>query len=703
MFDLALRGVAKTDSTLLRLRLIGRMEATTLTGESVLPVGGKTKGLLAILALSDRKPVARSHLAELLWSRRPDDLARASLRQEIHRLLDALSPLGVDVIDVQRHTLALKPALTSVDVERILNGGKSILRELPPPSEVLLGELNGIDPAFNEWIEGQRTRLNRHIYQLFESALRTQVDPDAILETADHLLLRDGLNEAAWRARIQAWVTKGEYAQAAALGDQVVQLFQDQLGTVPGPATMGLVRGLQERIAFDSYAKSHHGASPEADPALIHADRHAESVGLFAAAGGEGSFLSAGPPLRTLGSIAVAPIKATGGEHAEALAAELTERLEVKLVGLQTFTVVPFPETPQGETGPLLGNTHNPGTDYVISGLVRANCAHDETSEGYVIIRLLSLRQEGSVVWADRFELPKDTRAQRALLFYVMKSLQWSLFLSEGQRMMSRPIAELSAFQMAIRALTLLLRCDVTLSGEVSELAERAYQSDQESVFVLYVRSLIRFFLYQDNWSGSAQEEMEEIASAAGYVAIQLRANPLGVWLSMITRTFTPGQLDEAKALTAEYTGAGGVFPAIAISPSIHALRATQALLSGEKASALEEIQQFRALRASQPFAVLSEPFSILVLELSGNAEEARQAGAAFVSLYPRSAAGVLYYLVALAAQGVGEEAERVKRHLLRLVPEVTIAGVLSRHAYLPDSMQAWLREMLERVSIPKG
>lgn len=265
MFDLALRGVAKTDSTLLRLRLIGRVEATTLTGESVLPVGGKTKGLLAILALSDRKPVARSHLAELLWSRRPDDLARASLRQEIHRLLDALSPLGVDVIDVQRHTLALKPALTSVDVERILNGGKSILRELPAPNEVLLSELNGIDPAFNEWIEGQRARLNRHIYQLFESALRTQVDPDTILETADHLLMRDGLNEAAWRARIQAWVTKGEYAQAATLGDQVVQLFQDQLGTVPGPATMGLVRGLQERIAFDSYSKTHHGQSVEND------------------------------------------------------------------------------------------------------------------------------------------------------------------------------------------------------------------------------------------------------------------------------------------------------------------------------------------------------------------------------------------------------------------------------------------------------
>ena len=68
-----------------RLRLIGQMEAWTLTSESVLPAGRKTRALLAVIALSAPRPALRGRLAELLWSRRPEEQARASLRQEIHR------------------------------------------------------------------------------------------------------------------------------------------------------------------------------------------------------------------------------------------------------------------------------------------------------------------------------------------------------------------------------------------------------------------------------------------------------------------------------------------------------------------------------------------------------------------------------------------------------------------------------------------
>ena len=82
------------DPVVVRLRLIGQMEAWTLTSESMLPSGRKTRALLAVLALSAPRPVLRGKLAELLWSRRPEEQARASLRQEIHRLLEALAPAG---------------------------------------------------------------------------------------------------------------------------------------------------------------------------------------------------------------------------------------------------------------------------------------------------------------------------------------------------------------------------------------------------------------------------------------------------------------------------------------------------------------------------------------------------------------------------------------------------------------------------------
>ena len=83
------RAARPARQVVVRLRLIGQMEAWTLTSENVLPAGRKTRALLAVIALASPRPALRGRLAELLWSRRPEEQARASLRQEIHRLLES--------------------------------------------------------------------------------------------------------------------------------------------------------------------------------------------------------------------------------------------------------------------------------------------------------------------------------------------------------------------------------------------------------------------------------------------------------------------------------------------------------------------------------------------------------------------------------------------------------------------------------------
>src|SRR5271155_3381814 len=104
----------------LRMRLIGQMEAWTLTSENVLPAGRKTRALLAVIALSSPRAALRGRLAELLWSRRPEEQARASLRQEIHRLLETLSPAGTEVLLVTRDHISLRPGVVWVDVEEVM-------------------------------------------------------------------------------------------------------------------------------------------------------------------------------------------------------------------------------------------------------------------------------------------------------------------------------------------------------------------------------------------------------------------------------------------------------------------------------------------------------------------------------------------------------------------------------------------------------
>ncbi len=170
-------GIAFGDLVAVRLRLIGQMEAWTLNSESILPPGRKTRALLAIIALSSPRPVLRSRLAELLWSRRPEEQARASLRQEIHRLLEVLAPVGQDVLSINRDSLALRPGVVWVDVEEVLRATTTHPGSLALLDSELLEELDGIDPAFDGWLQNERERLRDRARSVAESLLQEQVSP----------------------------------------------------------------------------------------------------------------------------------------------------------------------------------------------------------------------------------------------------------------------------------------------------------------------------------------------------------------------------------------------------------------------------------------------------------------------------------------------------------------------------------------------
>jgi DNA-binding SARP family transcriptional activator len=132
-------------TTVLRLRLIGHMEAWSVTSENVLPTGKKTRALLAAIALAAPRPALRGRLAELLWSRRPEDQSRASLRQEIHRLLDVLAPVGDDILIVTRDHLQLKPGSVWCDVEEVMRASVQEPAALSLLDGELLEDLEGID------------------------------------------------------------------------------------------------------------------------------------------------------------------------------------------------------------------------------------------------------------------------------------------------------------------------------------------------------------------------------------------------------------------------------------------------------------------------------------------------------------------------------------------------------------------------------
>lgn len=153
----------------IRLGMFGPLRALTAAGESVLPRGRKAQAILCILALSPEARVPRCRLIQLLWSTRGIEQGRASLRQSLIELRASLAPaagLGSAIVSADRIQVAMERAALWVDhvdgLETFRTQDLAGLRELPPIGQ-MLETLQGLDPAFDAWIETARAGLANRI------------------------------------------------------------------------------------------------------------------------------------------------------------------------------------------------------------------------------------------------------------------------------------------------------------------------------------------------------------------------------------------------------------------------------------------------------------------------------------------------------------------------------------------------------------
>ena len=239
-----LRPLEPDISPVLRLRLIGQMDATIAGGESVLPAGRKTRALLAVLALTAPRAALRGKLAKLLWSRRPEEQARASLRQEIHRLLETLAPAG-EVLSITRDYLSLRPGVFSADVHEIMRATSAQAASLPLLDCDLLEDLEGVDPNFDAWLNTEREQLRNHARRLAEQLLEEQREPETAIPAAHRLLAIDLSHEGAWRALMRAHAARGERAMAVQAYERCRAVLTDLLNAAPSVETQRLLNEIR--------------------------------------------------------------------------------------------------------------------------------------------------------------------------------------------------------------------------------------------------------------------------------------------------------------------------------------------------------------------------------------------------------------------------------------------------------------------------
>jgi DNA-binding SARP family transcriptional activator len=647
------------------------MEALTPDGRSVLPPGRKTRALLAIVALSSPRPALRSRLAELLWSRRPEEQARASLRQEIHRLLDTLASNGVDIVAVSRDHLVLRPSSFWLDTEELLKAAP----ENPEPLDLLRGELledlDGVDPAFDVWLQGERERLRDRARTVAEVLLRdaAEAGPEQEIAAAQRLLTIDRAHEGAWRALMRAHADRGERGMAIQAYERCRAVLSDLMDAAPSPETQRLLGEIRS------------GAGTARALGTLVAERPAEPRPSLAREGAR------------LGVLAFQPV--TGEDEDGRLARSLTAEITSALARFRALFLVSTETATQiSGAGDGLALRTQLGMDFALGGSV-----HRVGERLRVSAQLRDLRDGSQVVWGRNFDSTgADLLAlQDAAAAAIAAQVEPQILMDESRRAEAVPLDQASAYDLvmsAVAATARLEREEFLRAGDLLRLA-----TEREPTYAMghiWLSAWLALLAAQ-GWTADRAATCRDAAHHAERAITLDPQDARGFAFAGHVRTYLQRRPREALAL---YERALALNPYLAPA---YALSASARLYLGDLAEAERLGQRYKQLSPVDPYAFFyDEVFSATAL-LRRDFEGAAATGRAVSEMNPRFACACYPYLSALGHLREDQEAGMVKRRLMAIHPESTVQLFLSTVPFQSGEDRDLVATGLRLAGLPEG
>jgi DNA-binding SARP family transcriptional activator len=223
-------------------------------------LGVKELSLLAYLVL-EPGPHGREELAALLWGESSDADARASLRQALKHLRDALGPQ----LEAERGSVRLGGEV-SCDIVRFRHAAQAdrpaaALFDIP---HALTGFSVRHAPGFEEWLERTRSQLMREYQEVLATLGREAIGRQAWREAllvADRWLAADPLSEPAVRLAVEASYLGGDRRAALSRYAEYRRQLERDTGEAPSRNLLALVR----RVEADSGESPLASRQPETD------------------------------------------------------------------------------------------------------------------------------------------------------------------------------------------------------------------------------------------------------------------------------------------------------------------------------------------------------------------------------------------------------------------------------------------------------
>ena len=232
------------------LTLLGGFALRSTDGKDLPLPTRKDRLLLAYLALSAGRPLARDRLAGLLWGDRAETQARDSLRQSLAATRQAFRHVGLDPITADRDSVTFDPAGIDIDAVSFVR----LAAEGSVPDEAaglyrgdLLEGVDGVSPEFDTWLGPERERLAAIAVRLLEQLAGPSTQDhstDEAVRLGHHLLTRDRVCEPVYRALMRLHAGKDERSAALKMYATCRDALKQELGVAPEAKTEELYRDI---------------------------------------------------------------------------------------------------------------------------------------------------------------------------------------------------------------------------------------------------------------------------------------------------------------------------------------------------------------------------------------------------------------------------------------------------------------------------
>jgi DNA-binding SARP family transcriptional activator/TolB-like protein len=297
---------AAADPSPLVLGLFGpfRIEAN---GEQIALRSRKACALLVFLSMARGHRALREQIADLLWTDRAAEQARASLRQTLAELrgIEPLAP----VLAIDRSCVALDDRAFTTDLQRILAAAAmgdvaALAAALDGIEGDLLESFGDVSERFDDWLAAERPARRAQIVSdslacAEEAGMTAPEDAQAVLRTLDRL---DPANEGVARLGMRLDHAAADSASLHRRYRRLADQLQREFGATPTEATRTLFQQLTRTPTPDS------GAPPPGAAASMRSSQ--PSAATLPAITGDLVPAVVVAPLQLLGETAFTPAQA---------------------------------------------------------------------------------------------------------------------------------------------------------------------------------------------------------------------------------------------------------------------------------------------------------------------------------------------------------------------------------------------------------